>query len=167
LCTNFTVTAGQTKAFNIDNRPPPGGLALTIGYWKNWASCSGGKQAPVLDQTLAKADPAGTVIGVLTLHAGDCVKAVRLLNKSTIDKGTKMSSDAAFNMAAQLLAARLNLTAGAGQCVASANAVNDGQALLASIHFDGIIHDKMTPAQTTKANELATALDRYNNDTLC
>ena len=77
VCADFSVEPGETKSFSIDNRPPPGGLARTIGFWKNWASCasSKGKQKPVLDQTLAAADPAGLAIGTLTLHAGDCVKA--------------------------------------------------------------------------------------------
>ncbi|MGN6607629.1 MAG: prealbumin-like fold domain-containing protein [Jatrophihabitans sp.] len=43
VCTDFTVTAGQTRSFPIDNTPPPGGPGLTIDYWKNWSSCSGGK----------------------------------------------------------------------------------------------------------------------------
>ena len=52
VCTNFTVQPGQTRTFNVNNTPPPGGRALTIGFWKNWASCanSNGKgQKPMLD----------------------------------------------------------------------------------------------------------------------
>ena len=49
----------------------------------------------------------------LAEHAPDCLKAVSLLNKSTIDTGKKMASDPAFNLAAQLLAAKLNVVAGA------------------------------------------------------
>lgn len=63
LCANFTPQAGQgTSTFVVDNTPPPGGRALTIGFWKNWASCSGGNQKPVLDQTLARAESSKTVI---------------------------------------------------------------------------------------------------------
>jgi beta-propeller repeat-containing protein len=169
VCTDFTVQPGETKSFAIDNKPPPGGLARTIGFWKNWASCasSNGKQKPVLDQTLAAADPAGITIGTLTLHSGDCLKAIRLLNKSTIDTGNKMASDPAFNLAAQLLAAKLNVVAGAGTCPAAVNAINNGQALLAATHFNGSTHDKLSPAQATQANSLATTLDRYNNNLLC
>ena len=91
VCTDFTVAPGETKSFAIDNKPPPGGLGRTIGFWKNWSSCSKGNQKPVLDQTLAKAEPSGITIGILTLHgsasnpntAPDCLKAVRLLDKST------------------------------------------------------------------------------------
>ena len=63
VCTDFTVAPGETNIFAIDNKPPSGGLAHTIGFWKNWASCAGsqGKQKPVLDRTLAAADPGGIV----------------------------------------------------------------------------------------------------------
>jgi hypothetical protein len=63
-CADFTVQPGETKTFSINNNPPPGGLARTIGFWKNWAYCanSNGSQKPMLDQTLAKAEPAGIVI---------------------------------------------------------------------------------------------------------
>ena len=67
VCANFTVTPGQERTFTVDNTPPPGGRALTIGFWKNWASCSGSKgngQDPMLDLALAIAtqqtpEPAG------------------------------------------------------------------------------------------------------------
>ena len=169
VCSDFTVQPGQTRTFAIDNKPPPGGLARTIGFWKNWASCasSTGKQKPVLDQTLAAVGPAGITIGTLTLHAGDCLKAIRLLNKSTIDTGKKMASDSAFNLAAQLLAAELNVVAGAGTCPAGVSAINDAQTLLAAVHFNGITHDKLSAVQATQANSLATTLDRYNNNLLC
>jgi hypothetical protein len=163
ICADFTVQPGETKSFSIDNRPPPGGLARTIGFWKNWASCanSKGNQRPVLDQTLAAADPAGITIGTLTLHAGECLKAVRLLDKSTIDKGKKMARDPASGLAAQLLPAKLNIVAGAGSCPAAVSAINDAHRLLAAIHFDGITHDKLSAAQASQANALAISLDKY------
>ena len=57
VCSDFVAQAGQTTTFAVDNTPPPGGRALTIGFWKNWASCaaSSGKQKPMLDQTLSAA----------------------------------------------------------------------------------------------------------------
>ena len=177
VCSNFTVLAGQTKTFAVDNRPPPGGLARTIGFWKNWASCSqsNGKQKPTLDQTLAKAQPTGVTIGTLTLHgssaspssAPDCLKAIRLLDKSTIESGKKMASDPAFNLAAQLLASKLNVVAGAGACAAASTAINNAQALLASVHFTGVKHDNLSASQASQANSLANTLDRYNNNLLC
>jgi uncharacterized repeat protein (TIGR01451 family) len=57
VCTDFVAQAGQTATYTVDNTPPPGGRALTIGFWKNWASCttSSTNKKPVLDQTLAAA----------------------------------------------------------------------------------------------------------------
>ena len=189
LCINFTPKAGDgTATFKVDNTPPPGGRALTLGFWKNWASCanSGGSQKPVLDQTLAKAEPTGIVISAtsgtyavfgptywLVLHgntatpnsATDCLKAVKLLNKSTIDnKATKMASDAAFNLAAQLVAAELNYTAGAGKTPTATTAINQAVLLLGKYKFNGIAHDKISAADTTTMNNLAKTLDDYNND---
>jgi hypothetical protein len=177
VCTDFSVSPAETKVFTINNTPPPGGLARTIGFWKNWSSCTGGGQ-PIykLDQVLGLAD---ITIGILVLHdsdtrpnyASDCADAVDLLNKSTITSckppNKKMSSDPAFNLAAQLLAADLNVNAGAGQNGCVVDAINAAQALLAAIHFDGCKHDNMTAAQVTKANCLATKLDVYNNTTTC
>jgi hypothetical protein len=174
VCANFTVSPGQTKAFAIDNQPPPGGLARGIGFWKNWASCasSKGNQKPVLDQILQVGDIA---IGTLVLHDGnqnpnvasDCAQAVGLLSKQRITSGQNMASDPAFNLAAQLLAAKLNLQAGAGVCGAAVNVVNAAQTLLAGISFNGVTHTAVTAAQVSQANSLATTLEMYNNNTVC
>ena len=170
VCTDFTVGAGQTFVFSIDNRPPPGGMGLTIGFWKNWASCanSNGGQKPTTDRTLQKGS---IVLGSLTLTdtnsnpdiASDCASAVTLLNKTSLS-GKKLSSDPIFNMVAQLVAADLNVLAGAGQSTASMNAVNQANTLLTAIHFNGTTYDKLTSAQIASANCLATALDQYNNN---
>ena len=61
-----------------------------------------------------------------------------------------MSSDPGFNLAAQLLAADLNVKAGALTCPSAISAINSAQALLATVHFDGITHDKLSAAQTTQ-----------------
>jgi hypothetical protein len=95
------------------------------------------------------------------------VKAVRILNKSTINTGKKMASDPAFGLAAQLLGAKLNIVAGAASCPSANTAITQGQALLAAIHFNGITHDVMTKVQKTDANSLANTLDLYNNNMLC
>jgi hypothetical protein len=172
VCTDFTVTAGQTKQFNIDNQPPPGGMSLTIGFWKNWASCAGsnGKQKPTLDQTLDNGD---IVLGSLTLHdsnsdpniASDCTSAVNLLNKTTIDGKTKKSSDPLFNLVAQLLAADLNQLSGAGLSANAVSAVTQAQALLTKYNFNGNGYSgKLSAADAALANCLATALDQSNNN---
>jgi plastocyanin len=175
VCTDFTVTAGQTKVFPINNTPPPGGLALTIGYWKNWSSCTGGGQAPTLDKTLLAAANAGQpiTIGTLVLDPNAlgkttaCQDAVSLLNKTPIG-GKKAASDPLFNLAAQLLAADLNVAGGAGTCASAVNAINSAQSLLVKYSFNGSGYSgKLTSADATLANQLATQLDQYNNNKLC
>lgn len=162
VCIDFTVEPGEVKQVAVENTPPPGGRALTIGYWKNHASCSNskGKQDAVLDQTLG----AGVYIGDLLVDT--CLEAVRLLNKSTVTTNRKMASDPAFNLAAQLMAVELNIKAGAGTCGALLTARSAAQTLLANKDFNGVTH-KLTKADAPQANSLATSLDRYNNNLLC
>ena len=171
ICVNFTVTAGQTTEISVDNTPPPGGRALTIGFWKNWASCSGGKQKPVLDQTLAGFPIAAgqTTHGVYIgdLYVDTCLEATRILNKSTVNTGAKKASDPAFNLAAQLLAAKLNLQAGAGVCPAALLAINNAQTRLDTLNFNGVTHGTISNALATTLNNLATTIDNYNNNNLC
>lgn len=196
VCTNFVAQPGQTTTFTVDNTPPPGGRALTIGFWKNWASCaaSSGNKKPILDQTLAAATamtanpPGGLVVSAQGAGSGwpnfaaayylvlkgsastpnvapDCSKAVNLLNKSTVTKGTKMASDPLFNMAAQLVGAQLNYFAGAGKNGPTTVNIQSAVLLLGKYHFDGNTYAApLTSADTTKANCLATQLDNYNND---
>jgi hypothetical protein len=78
VCADFTVTSGQTRSFSVDNTPPPGGRALTIGFWKNWASCtqSAQKKYNWLDWALAMASknttnpPGGMVISAQNAGSG-------------------------------------------------------------------------------------------------
>jgi hypothetical protein len=167
ICINFTLAAGEQKLFTINNTPPPGGLARTIGFWKNWSSCSSskGNQKPVLDQTLAAAR--GVLIGGLSVT--DCKTAVSILNKSDVKTGAKMASDPAYGLAAQLLAAKLNVVAGAGACTAASSAVSNGQSLLGAVGFTGTgsYAAKMSSTQGNQATTLAATLDRYNNNLFC
>jgi hypothetical protein len=179
LCADFTVTTGELKTFTVDNTPPPGGRALTIGFWRNWASCAGsnGKQKPVLDNTLASFPIAsgksthGVYIG--NLYVDTCLKAVRILSKQDVVSGAQKSSDPAFNLAAQLLAAKLNVQAGAGTCPAAVTAITNGQAILDgtppayAVSFNGTGTYPKSGQFASNANSLATSLDKFNNDTLC
>ena len=179
VCTDFTVTSGQTKTFTLANTPPPGGMGLTIGFWKNWSSCTGGRQKPVLDQTLASFAGGGTYVG--NLFVNSCKIAVNVLNKST-SNGSKASSSPAYNLAAQLLGAELNLKAGAGPgantmaCLLSdvqwANAIlNPNTSALGNKGIDfasafntNNTNPKMTTKQINAANYLQTQLNNYNNN---
>ncbi|HEU4507265.1 MAG TPA: hypothetical protein VFR78_03435 [Pyrinomonadaceae bacterium] len=175
VCVDFTVTPGETKTFTVDNTPPPGGRALTIGFWKNWSgACTGGSQADTLGTTLmsfpiaAGQTTRGVFIGKLYVD-NTCLEAVPLLDKREIGtRGKKMASDPAFNLAAQLLAAKLNVQAGAGICPPVVTAITQAQNLLYAVGFNGTgsYLKKMNPAQAALANCLATWLDDYNNNRL-
>jgi len=81
------------------------------------------------------------------------------------------SSDAAYELAAQLLAAKLNLAAGAETCSSVDTAVMQGQALLDQINFNGsgtYLTSKFgSPTLRATALNLAATLDKYNNGNLC
>jgi hypothetical protein len=184
VCIDFTVTAGQELSIAVDNTPPPGGDARTIGYWKNWTSCDGnGNQAPVLDETLALSQVDYDGDGRVGIRIGDldvdrCALAVDLLDKRAIGRvvgdgyedtdvgdGKKLASNAAFNLAAQLLAYRLNILAGAGDLPCANQAATLGQALLDSIGFKGYSLS-ISKANATLLNGYARTLDLYNNNEL-
>jgi hypothetical protein len=178
ICHDFTAGAGELKTIAVDNTPPPGGLALTIGYWKNHASCasSNGKQKQALDIVLASFPIAAgqTTHGVFigSLYVDTCKEAVNLLNKSTVTTGKKMASDPAYNLAAQLMAVELNLQGGAGACGGLLTYRDQAQTLLTKYAFNGTSSytsgaSKMSAADQALANFLATQLDRWNNNTLC
>ena len=112
----------------------------------------------------------GYTIGVLQLDGSDCADAVNILDKRDISSGKKKASDAAYGLAAQLLAAQLNLSAGAETCQAVVDAVNAGQTLLADNLFDGTgnyLKGKDAGDDKAEANALAATLDQYNNGDLC
>ena len=182
-CVDFTLDPGETETFNIDNTPPPGVDPRTIGFWRNWSSCTGGNQDDVLDQTLASA---GTIsLGALDLIGTSCEDAVNILSKRDTD-GKNRANDAAYGMAAQLLAALLNQQAGATICAAANDAIADAEDLLNNAlagatlptpSFDGMKGHHRQPKGKGKAAvkvgdpstalSLASTLDGYNNGLLC
>ena len=138
----------------------------TIGFWKNWSSCDGnGNQDDVLDQTLL--DAGGILIGDILVDT--CEEAVSILDKSEVNAdGEKMAKDAAYGLAAQLLAAKLNVQAGAAVPLDVLAAIADAQALLDLINFDGS-GDYLPPKfgdPRPEALSLADLLDQYNNGLL-
>jgi len=70
-----------------------------------------------------------------------------------------------------LLAAKLNLAAGAETCSSVDTAVMQGQALLDQINFNGsgtYLTSKFgSPTLRATALNLAATLDKYNNGNLC
>jgi uncharacterized repeat protein (TIGR01451 family) len=124
---------------------------------------------------------AGDLFLLPTPKNNDCVEAVRILDKSDAKDGKKRANDAAYELATALFAAKLNLAAGAETCQAVQDAVNAGQALLANnpndpvpgINFTGTGSYLPSTVKNglavlrTKALQLATTLDNYNNGNLC
>jgi len=194
-CGNFTPAAGQTSitTINVNNAPPPGGVAFTIGYWKNWSSCSGGKQKHTLDLTLFNAQghtelwtssTLGIAVGDLALYTSPtadpdsfCKYAVDVLNKSS-SNGSSFASNPAYNMAAQLLGAELNLANGSGSSTSVICLVKSANDLLtptplntsnSGIDFSSYFYankapTKLTSTQINDMNYLQTQLNNYNND---
>ena len=176
LCVPITLAAGQNLSLTFDNSPPPGGIALTIGYWKTHASCvTKGNKAAALDAALGKMTvKAGqTTKGFFVgeLYVDTCPEAVSLLSKQALDSTKQQSSDPTINFASQFVAYQLNLAAGAADNPQAALAAADGQSILVAVHFDGTLagggmHDTLTATQASKLNADAGILDKFNNDTL-
>lgn len=159
-CGAVTLTAGQDLALAIDNHVGEGGRR-TIGYWKNWSTCSG------TAGQLANAAKTGKKLldDVLPITLGsyvvrDCKTGVAVLTNSS----TKYAEN---GLAAQLLAAQANVSvAGAPQSVL--NAIAQANALLTKIGYQG------SPSSIIGANSpdraeavrLATLLDQFNNGLL-
>lgn len=196
--TDIPLVEGDTLVFEVDNSFP-GGEPRTPGYWKNWNACTNGGQ---YDNAMAQGGGAGGfwtldellnnpgfLIGDMyldgdylndpykfdSLNHNDCVEAVRILDKSDAKLNRKKANDAAYELATMLLAAKLNLAAGAETCQAVQTAVNDGQSLLANspINFTGTgdyLGSRVRGALVTLRNQalqLARTLDLYNNGLLC
>ncbi len=96
--------------------------------------------------------------------------SVDILDKRDISSGKKKAKDAAYALAAQLLAAELNFEAGAGTCGAANTAATQAQILLDDINFIGTgNYLKPRPFNPDRATalDLAATLDDYNNNLLC
>jgi hypothetical protein len=178
VCINFTLNPDVPTVFQVNNSTPVGGPARTIGYWKNWASCgsSKGRQDAILDYVLSRfgfgpalpPDPlpnplpailTGVTFGSLTIDT--CSEAINVLDKSTTG-GVKKASHPAYNMAAQLLAVKLNIQAGAApRCIAPY--VLEGEQLLLAIGFNGTGSPGYSTTQGARMNVLASYFDAYNN----
>jgi hypothetical protein len=173
-CYDFSLASAATLNLTIDNRFP-GGDPRTIGFWKNWNTCTGGNQ--IVTATKNGGPSAGwylldnllpQTIGLYQIVS--CSQGVKILSKQD-KQGQNKASDAAYELASQFLAARLNLAAGARSCQAVQQAVTDAQDLLELIKFTG--DGTYLPSKGSKASvrsralALAATLDAYNNGRLC
>jgi hypothetical protein len=195
-CFDFTADpAGNTLTFNVENRFP-GGAPRTPGYWKNWNTCSGGNQA----ETAAKLG--GVDEGVFLLDdllpqtIGDfeittCEDGVSILSAQDLG-GKGRANDAAYTLARALLAAQLNLDAGAcpasgvtfdlsdyglGDALTFQQVLNAADGVLSTVGFDGTgsylapkdLKGKNNTLKDLAAQALALyeIIDDYNNSLIC
>ena len=181
--TPYPIVAGGSLIIEIDNCNNGSGGQRTPGYWKNWSTCSNGNQVQtaannggpssgfyLLDDLLY-----GPTIGWCNFTFSSCQEGVDILDYRDLNSGKKRASDPAYKVARNLLAAQLNIAAGAETCQAILDAVADAETLLCSINFDGTgsyfkakgKNKASIAAQAQYANDLASILDDYNNGLLC
>jgi uncharacterized repeat protein (TIGR01451 family) len=127
---------------------PPPTAALSTGYWKN--------HEPHTTSLLP------VTLGNYTVGAFAQAKAVF----NNMNCGASSPNDAVGCLAAQLLAAKLNMKNGAGTCIAPTIASAD--AFLTSIGYAGPgATYTLTAAERAEAIQLKDALDKYNNGLGC
>lgn len=98
-----------------------------------------------------------------------CQDGINLLQAQNL-QGIETQSDAAYRLAAQLLAAQLNLAVGSEYCPASDRAVGEAQVLLVEVGFDGTgsyLGPPLLNEQVEDAGRLEQQLADYNAGTLC
>jgi hypothetical protein len=150
-----------------------GGGPRPPAYWAEWNTCApdsradeaaanGGRGAGwiLVDDLLA--DP-GVQLGDHLL--GTCDEAVALLQGRTAGGGE--TSDPAYQLAAQLLAAELNLIAGAENCPIAEEVVFGAHLILSTSGFDGTRTSLLDPEAYGAAPQLTELLRAYNLGELC
>ena len=153
------------------------GEPRSTGYWLLWNSCAPGNKAEtaaanggreagwvILDDLLAAP---GVLLGELTIDS--CELAINLLQAQD-STGLDHSADVAYSLAAQLLAAQLNLAAGAEYCPAVDQAVRAGQLLLIKQGFNatGGYFSVVENSQDRQAADfLVEQLIEYKTGNLC
>jgi Domain of unknown function (DUF5979) len=162
VCASITLQAGVDQQLTINNQLRSGGQR-TIGYWKNWSTCSGSN-----GNQLANAAATGKTLldQVLPITLGSYVV-------DTCAKGVAVLSSAAGRyaenqLAAQLLAAKANVVVGAA-CGNIGSVITQADALLVAIAYKGspsaIVGNNHPLRATILA--VATTLDRFNNGLYC
>ena len=163
FCAIIALAAGETKTITFVNQRPPEGGTRTIGFWKNWSSCTKGNQTPLLDTHLGAGSSIYPIGDITTLT---CIQAWNLLSKNAIG-GQKRAGDPVYNMVAQLLGAKLNLAAGAGTCGALTTALAAAQTFLDNLNFLGTAsYGNLSDADKALVNGWAAIFGSYNEGTL-
>lgn len=148
--------------------PPPTGDAAPlfttprgIGFWKNWGGCTvpgrpeemNARETAVYRRVIrAGSDlyPLGVLQGLT------CVQGTHLLSREDFN-GTNKANDAAYNLAAQLVAAHLNKAAGVPIPACLETAMNAAEAMLTGLGFNGT-GDFLGPRASNALRSSALAL---------
>lgn len=170
-------SAPITPAADSYRQSTGGGQPRSTGYWLLWNTCAEGNQSAMaksnggseagwilMDDLLI--DP-GVLIGALDVTT--CPQGVSVLRAQDLSDGDH-GNDPAYTLAAQLLAAQLNMAAGAASCPAAEEAVQGAQLLLISLDFNSTGIYLGPPAggeQRETALILADQLACYNAGSLC
>jgi hypothetical protein len=152
-----------------------GGGPRTPSYWAIWNSCApdnkadvaaanGGREAGwiLLDDLLA--DP-GIQVGDYLLES--CQGSLSLLESR--EQNGEIQDEPAYQLAAQLLTAELNLSSGAETCPIAEEAVVGGHILLADMSFNGQGNyaDVLSNETLEAISTILELLEAYNNGQLC
>jgi hypothetical protein len=193
-CFDFTAAqAGTTLLFQVNNSYA-GGAPRTPGYWKNWSTCSGGNQAETAEKLGGVDEGVYLLDDLLPQTIGDfsvgtCEDGILVLDARSLKNLKKAANDAAYQLARNLLAARLNQGAGACDPVGWTwehddwaepktfeQVLTEADQLLAGLEdgegFDGT-GDYLAPKNKDQKDLRAYALflagiiDDYNNSEFC
>jgi hypothetical protein len=153
--------------------------ALTIGYWKtHMYKCPTGvkigtngcnNNGPFTSDYLGASICGGCIVGKLSDYytADTTAKALAVFNANNCSNASTSDSNAAACLAAQLLAAELNVANGANTCIC--DTIKDAKAFLTAVGYAGPGSPVTFDASHTRAMAIAlkTALDNYNNGVGC
>lgn len=181
------LSACQNTAITVNNiNNGNNGVPLSPGYWSNWNECTGGGQADaaarndacdpsegrycLLEDVIATTDNHGKgpiTIGLIIVDT--CEEGVELLKgcvvsvNNAVCDGKIPRSDVIRKLARALMAAKLNINSGACDPSPVGSKIDEAQALLAALNFNGASYSTPTAPQLTEAKALADYLDAYNN----
>lgn len=138
---------------------PAGGCTLTIGYWKTHAGFTGNNADRVTQYLplLLGCPPPQYANGANVTSAS---QAQFILTFNLLSGG---AADGLNKVAAQLLAARLNVANGAPAPASVTNAINAGMAYLCTRGFNPGTWSSLSNAIKQGINANAAELDSYNN----
>lgn len=138
--------------------PPPTGCTRTIGFWKTHAGFHG-RNADVVTQYLPIY--LGTESGTKTVVVTSAAQAVQILSMKI--NGVVSASNGIVKLYAQLLAAKLNIDAGAnGDCIA--DVIANADAFLAMKDYTDWAG--LSKADRQYVLQMMSILDQYNNGLL-